>query len=69
MRTLNQINQAYEEIIHGEAREPFRSRKLAGLMDEMERSYKVPALRNEVWENHNRGIIALYRKISFSRNI
>jgi hypothetical protein len=67
MRTLSQLNHAYEEIIHGEAREPFRSRKLADLMDEMERSYKVPALRNEVWESQNRSVIALYRKISISR--
>jgi len=69
MRTLSQINQAYEEIILGNTREPFRSRKLADLMDEMEREYKVPAKRNEAWENKNRAVIALYRKISMSRDL
>lgn len=37
MRTLSQINQVYEEIIHGAAKEPFGSRRLADLMVEMER--------------------------------
>ncbi|HCO79986.1 hypothetical protein [Bacillus sp. (in: firmicutes)] len=69
MRTLSQINQAYEEIIHGDLMEPFRSRKLADLMDEMERSYKVPIARNVSWENQNKAVIALYRKISMSRNL
>jgi hypothetical protein len=39
MRSLVAINQAYEEIIHGISKEPYRSRSLAGLMDEMERTY------------------------------
>lgn len=69
MRTLRQINQSYEEIIRGVTKEPFRSRNLADLMDEMEREYKVPAARNEAWESRNKAIIALYRKISLSRSL
>ncbi|HDR8412850.1 hypothetical protein M3568_18435 [Priestia flexa] len=69
MRTLSQINQEYEEIIHRVTKEPFKSRKLADLMDEMEWTYKVPILRNESWEGQNRSIIALYRKISLSREL
>ncbi|CAG9623157.1 hypothetical protein BACCIP111883_03953 [Sutcliffiella rhizosphaerae] len=37
MRTLAAINLEYELIINGVAREPFKCRKLADLMDEMER--------------------------------
>ncbi|MCR2820585.1 hypothetical protein [Lederbergia panacisoli] len=69
MRSLSEINQAYEEIIHGVSKEPLKSRKLADLMDEMERTYKVPILRNESWESQNRTVIALYRKISMSRSL
>lgn len=36
MQSLAEINQAYEEIIRGIAKEPFRSRSLADLMDEMD---------------------------------
>ncbi len=69
MRTLSQIHQAYEKIIHALEREPFRSRSLARLMEEMEKDYKVPALRNTAWESQNRQVIALYRKISMSREL
>jgi hypothetical protein len=69
MRSLVAINQAYEEIIHGISKEPYRSRSLAGLMDEMERTYNVPMIGNEAWESQNRAVIALYRKISMSRDL
>jgi hypothetical protein len=69
MMTFSQINLAYEEIIFGEAQEPYRRRKLADLMDEMELAYQVPAARNEVWESRNKGVIALYREISMSRKL
>jgi site-specific recombinase XerD len=69
MRTLSKINQAYEEIIHGATKEPFKSRKLADLMGEMERSYNVPIERKLSWESQNRAVIALYRKISMSREL
>ena len=66
MQSLTEINRIYEAIIHGEAKEPYRSRKMAELMDEMEREYKVPASRNDVWESQNNSVIALYKKISIS---
>jgi hypothetical protein len=69
MRTISQIHQAYEEVIYAIEREPFRSRCLAELMEELETDYKVPALRNAAWESQNRTVIALYRKISMSREL
>lgn len=67
MKSLKEINAAYEEIIR--QREPMRSRKLADLMGEMERQYKIPMVRSEAWEKENRPVIAMYRKISMSRDL
>ncbi|MED4588236.1 hypothetical protein [Priestia flexa] len=69
MRTLSQIHQAYEEIMHDIEGEPFRSLSLAKLMEEMEMYYKFPALRNAAWESQDRTVTALYRKISMSREL
>lgn len=49
--------------------EPQRSLGLAKLMSEMERVFKIPALRSAGWEQDNRAVIALYRKISLSRTM
>lgn len=56
MRTLNQLNQTYEEIIHSTLQEPDRSIRLADLMTEMEGTYKIPLLKNEAWESQNRAV-------------
>lgn len=50
MQTLKQINKEYEEIIHSDVQEPYRIRKLAQLMTEMEQDHKVSLLRDEAWE-------------------
>ena len=38
-------------------KEPTRSRKLAGLMTEMEEEYNIPMIRTEDWEIRNRPIL------------
>jgi hypothetical protein len=68
-KTLFLFNQEYEKILHDELSEDQKSRKYANLMTEMEREFKIPMLRNEEWEKENRKIIALYRKISMSRDL
>ncbi|WP_040209694.1 hypothetical protein [Neobacillus jeddahensis] len=69
MRTLGEINQVYEEILHSSVNEPYKSTRLAALMTEMELTFNIPSLRNPSWEGKNRPVIALYRKISMSRTI
>lgn len=69
MKTLTEFNQEYEQIIFSAATEDRKARNLAELMTEMERTFKIPALRNEEWESKNRSVIALYRKISISREL
>ncbi|MFV8830136.1 hypothetical protein [Alkalihalobacterium sp. APHAB7] len=67
--SLTELNKRYEELLKENVSESIRSKKLADLMTEMEGIYKIPMLRNEAWERDNRKVIALYRKISRSRDI
>jgi hypothetical protein len=67
--TLAEINKRYEDIIHSDSKEPIRSRRLADLMEEMECEYKIPMIRSEAWEIQNKAVIAMYRKISMSREL
>lgn len=67
--TLAQFNKRYEEIIHADLPSGEKNRRLAALMTEMEREFRIPVLRNEAWEKGNKEVIALYRKISISRTL
>lgn len=66
-RTLIEINADYENILHSSMSDYDKSVKFARIMTEMEHTYHVPLLRNVAWEQENRAVIALYRKISMSR--
>jgi hypothetical protein len=66
--TLAQLNERYEAIMR-EQDDNKRDKQLAVLMTEMERQYKIPMQRSEAWEEQNRTVIALYRKISLSRTL
>lgn len=66
MSSLSQINDQYERIMQQSDGQE-RDRMLAQLMTEMEREYRIPALHNAEWEQKNRAVIAMYRKISMSR--
>lgn len=65
MKSLSSYQREYEVLMR--LSEPQRSLGLAKLMSEMERVFKIPALRSAGWEQDNRAVIALYRKISLSR--
>lgn len=67
--SLNEINTMYEEILHSDIDEEQKSKKFAELMTMMEKQFKIPFLRDPEWEKKNRPVIALYRKISLSREI
>lgn len=64
---LKEINQEYENIMHSSFSNDEKAQKLANLMTEMEGQFSIPMLKNQDWENENRKVIALYRKISRSR--
>jgi hypothetical protein len=67
MTTLNEYNRRYEEIMSQPSLS--RDKQLSRLMTEMERKYKIPLLQTPEWESNNRKVIALYRKISMSRDL
>lgn len=67
--TLARFNQQYEDIIHSDLSSNRKAVKLASLMTELEQVYKIPMVRSEAWEKENKAVIALYRKISLSREL
>jgi len=69
MKSLKDFHTKYEAIHQSNLTDDQKGRKYADLMTEMEQVYKIPMIRNEAWEQENRKVIALYRKISMSRNI
>lgn len=64
---LKNINQIYENIIHSELANDIKDQQLSELMTTMEKEYSIPLLRDQEWENQNKKVIAMYRKISKSR--
>lgn len=67
MRTLKEINADYENVLHSNLSSQEKTTKYVELMNELERTYKVPAIKDEAYERENKKVIALYRKISMSR--
>lgn len=65
---LKEFNDEYENIMNADITESERFKKLADLMAKMERHYNIP-LRNEQWEKKHRKVMALYRKMSMSRDL
>ena len=66
-KSLSDYQREYEKIIHAD--QPRKDILLAGLMTEMEKQFKIPMLRNEVWERENIKVIATYRKLSITRTL
>jgi len=66
---LKLFNEQYENILHSDVSERHKDIAFSNLMTEMEQAFKIPMKRNEAWEQKNRPVIALYRKISMSRKL
>lgn len=58
-----------KEINCSNAPQFIRDRRLANLMTDLERSYGIPALRNEEFEKENPFVMQLYRTVSEERSI
>lgn len=65
--TLVEYNTRYETLIHSDLTPQQKDLKLANLMSEMEVAFNIPMIRKPEWEEENRAVIAMYRKISMSR--
>ena len=68
MMSLAEINEQYEQIMRSPASNA-RDLALSRLMDRMKGEYRIPLLQDVEWEAKNRAVIAMYRKISMSRNL
>jgi len=69
MRTLKEINADYEKVLHSNLSSREKTKKYVELMNELEQTYKIPALKDETYERENKKVVALYRKISMSREL
>ena len=68
-KTLQWFHHKYESILQSNLTDNQKSREYANLMTDMEKEFKIPALKDEDWEKNNKSVVALYRKISMSRNL
>ena len=69
MRSLKEINADYEKVLHSNLSSREKTKKYVELMNELEQTYKIPALKDETYERENKKVVALYRKISMSREL
>lgn len=65
---IEQFKSQYDAIMDSP---PGRQRdlRLAALMTEMERKFRIPALKNTEWETSNPAVAELYREVSQARAI
>lgn len=63
--TLSEFENRFKEIDKTE--EPFRTKRLAVLMTDMEGVYRIPKLKNEAFNKKNKEIMSLYKKVSRAR--
>jgi len=69
IKSLKQFNDEYESILHSDLTEDEKTVKYSSLMSEMERVYNIPLIKSSKWEQENKAVVAMYRKLSLSRNI
>jgi len=68
-KTLIDFNTAYEGILHSNLSSRDKTLKYSELMTEMEQVFNIPIVKDDEYEQANRAVIALYRKISMSRSL
>ncbi|MDR6120622.1 hypothetical protein QFZ87_000219 [Bacillus sp. SLBN-46] len=65
---LENFTYQYKDILQSKCTKNQKAVRLAQLMTMMEQTFRIPMLKNSEWEEKNKEIIDLYRKISFSRH-
>ena len=66
-KSLADYQREYEEIIFTD--QPRRDMLLVGLLNEMEKQFKIPIPRNKEWERENPEIAAMHRKLIITRSL
>jgi len=67
MSKLLEYHQKYEKIMSNTTNNLSKDKQLSRLMNQLEKEFQIPAIRDQAWEATNKEIIALYRKIANSR--
>ncbi len=67
MSILAEIQWAYEKILESDSTQFEKDKKISALMSQMEDEFRIPLLQDEEWEKSNKAVIAMYRKLSMSR--
>lgn len=69
MKNLKEFDNCYESLIKSNKSNNEKSHQLSELMTEMEKEFEIPILKNQEWEEENKAVTALYRKMSISRDL
>lgn len=69
MKNLKEFDNCYESLIKSNKSNNEKSHHLSELMTEMEKEFEIPILKNQEWEEENKAVTALYRKMSISRDL
>lgn len=65
---IEQYRAQYDAIMR-EVAEDERDYRLATLMNDMERHFRIPAMQNKRWEADNPAVADLYREVSYARGL
>ncbi|WCK52625.1 hypothetical protein PP175_14410 [Aneurinibacillus sp. Ricciae_BoGa-3] len=63
------IQKAYEDTMYAHMAQRERDIKLSSLMTKMEAEFKIPLFYNNKFEENNKIVMVLYRKLSMSRKL
>lgn len=69
MNELRKYEEQYEQILHSATTDNRKGILFGRLMTEMENAFHIPMLKDEAWDEAHPEVIALYRKVSNSRNL
>lgn len=64
---LDEYETRFEFILEMDSKQSEKDFLLSGLMTDLERNFHVPMMKDEVWEQENPEVYALYQKVANSR--
>jgi len=59
----------FNEIINSNSSEEIKDQRLANLMSDLEKAYRIPFLRDEEFEKKHPRLMKFYRSVSYARKL
>ena len=59
----------FNEIINSRSSDDIKDQRLANLMSDLEKAYRIPFLRDEEFEARHPRLMAFYRSVSYARKL